>query len=72
MFLARALDSDGTAVTGAFVDWKTDHWRKGIVATDLTPTLDLGGLGIGTANVICGTDETGSVTVTARTIPLTA
>jgi hypothetical protein len=72
VFLARALDSDGTAVTGAFVNWKTDHWRKGIVATDLTPTLDLGGLGIGTANVICGTDDTGSVTVTARTIPLTA
>jgi hypothetical protein len=72
VILARALDSEDTQVTGAFVDWKTDDRHKGVTASALTPTLDLGDLGIGTANVLCGTDETGSTTVTARIIPLTA
>jgi hypothetical protein len=70
--LARALDREGTQVTGAFIDWKTDDRHSGITADVLTPTLDLGDLGVGTANVLCGTDETGTVTVTGRTIPLTA
>jgi len=70
--LARVLDSEGTAVAGAFVDWKTDDRHKGITADTLTPTLDLGGLGVGTANVLCGTDEAGTVAVTGRTVPLRA
>ncbi len=72
VILARAFDKEGTAVAGAFIDWKTDDRRRGIVADSPTPTLDMGNLGIVTANVLCGTDETGSVTVTAGTVPLTA
>ena len=72
VILARAFDSEGTEVTGAFIGWETDDSHKGIMAEKVTPTIDLGDLGIGTANVLCGTDETGTVTVTGRTMPLTA
>ncbi len=72
VILARALDSEDNEVTGAFIDWKTDDRDKGVTADSLTPTLDLGDLGVGTAIVLCGTDETGSVAVTGRIVPLTA
>ena len=70
--LARALDRDDTAVTGAFITWETDARHKGIIASALTPTLDLGDLGAGTANVLCGTDRPGRVTVTGAIVPLGA
>lgn len=72
VILARVLDSEGTAVTGAFIDWKTDGQRRGITAEPVTPTLDLGYLGLGTANVLCGSDETGALTVTGTVVPLGA
>ena len=72
MVFARAFDSEGTPVAGAFIGWKTDDPDKGIMAEKVTPTIDLGDLGIGTASVLCGTDKTGTVTVTGRTMPLTA
>jgi len=70
--LARVLDREGTAVAGAFIDWKTDGRRRGITAEAVTPTLDLGYLGLGTGAVLCGTDETGMLTVTGTIIPLRA
>jgi hypothetical protein len=72
VIFARAFDSEGTPVTGAFIGWETDDQHKGIMAENVTPTIDLGDLGVGTASVLCGTDETGTVTVTGRTMPLTA
>ena len=72
LVFARAFDSEGTPITGAFIGWKTDDQHKGIMAEKVTPTIDLGDLGVGTASVLCGTDETGTVTVTGRTMPLTA
>jgi hypothetical protein len=70
--LARVLDSEGTAVTGAFIDWKTDSRRRGITAEAVTPTLDFGYLGLGTGDVLCGADETGTLTVTGTIVPLGA
>jgi hypothetical protein len=70
--LARVLDSEGTAVTGAFIDWKTDSRRRGITAEAITPTLDFDYLGLGTGDVLCGTDETGTLTVTGTIVPLRA
>jgi hypothetical protein len=72
MILARALDREDTAVTGAFISWKTNARHEGIMASGLTPTLDLDDLGAGTANVLCGTDKPGSVTVTGAIVPLGA
>lgn len=68
--LARALDSEGSQVTGAFIGWETDDESKGIVADSPTITLDLGDLGSGAANIFCGADEPGTVKVTGTIIPL--
>lgn len=63
--LAIARDHDGNAVTGAIINWKTDDPHKAAMATGLTPTLDLGAFGFGAPNIICGTRDPGTVTVTA-------
>lgn len=64
--LARAYDIEGNAITGAVVNWSVDDEDMAIMATGLTPTLDLGGFGFGAPNIICGTDNPGTVTVTAE------
>ena len=67
--LAIAKDIEGNAVTGAIILWSTDDKNKGVMAAPLTPTLDLGSFGFGAPNILCGTVNTGTVTV-RRTSPL--
>jgi hypothetical protein len=64
--LTRVTDSDGQTLTGAFVEWLTDEEDRGIFATNLTPTLDLGTFGFGAPNIFCGVEETGQVVATAN------
>ena len=64
--LAVAKDIDGNAVTGAVINWETDDPDKAVMAAPLTPTLDLGSFGFGAPNIICGTTNTGTVTVRAE------
>ncbi len=63
--LAIASDIDGNAVTGVVINWETDDEDVGKMAAPLTPTLDLGAFGFGAPNIICGTMNPGTVTVTA-------
>lgn len=63
--VARVKDSEGTDITNAFVSWGVDDEDKAVTATDLTPTIDLGAFGFGAPNILCGTDEPGTVEVTA-------
>ena len=67
IIIARALDINGTAVTGAWFDWKVNDKTKAALAQPLTPTLDLGGFGKGAPNILCVPFDAapGSVTVTA-------
>ncbi|MEX2225841.1 MAG: invasin domain 3-containing protein [Dehalococcoidia bacterium] len=65
ILVARVADSDDRDVTGALVKWETDDPDIAIVAAPLTPTIDLGGFGIGAPNILCGTDDPGTVTITA-------
>ncbi len=76
--LAKALDSDGTEVAGALLSWDhtfkaapasfvlgdSAHIAlpQGGAASVLTPTFDLGALGIGFPQVICGRDTVGTIT----------
>ncbi len=63
--LAKVLDIEGNPITGAIVNWSTDDSKKSVMAATLTPTLDLGSFGFGAPNIICGTDDPGTATVTA-------
>lgn len=72
VIVARALDSDGNSVTGAFIRWKTDDRLKGSFAVPVTPTLDLAELEAVAPNVFCGGDDTGIVKVIADLVPLGA
>ncbi len=63
--LGIVKDSDGVAITGAFVLWDTDDNEKAIMAAPLTPTIDLGSFGFGAPNLICGTEKPGKVNVVA-------
>jgi hypothetical protein len=66
--LVRALDSDGTAITGAFIRWKSDAPDIGTTATGLTPTIDLGTFGLGAPNIACGTAIPGTFHLEALTL----
>jgi hypothetical protein len=68
IILAIVRDSDGIPVTNAFVEWSTDDENKAIIARPLTPTIDLGAFGFGAPNIICGTNEPGTVTVKAKIV----
>jgi hypothetical protein len=61
---AVAKDIDGTAVTGALVNWNTSDINVGVLAAPLTPTLDRGTFGVAAPNMLCGTASPGTVTVT--------
>jgi hypothetical protein len=62
--IARVSDSSDQDITSAWVDWKTADPDIGVFATDLTPTLNLGGFGFGAPNVFCGTKGPGTVKMT--------
>jgi hypothetical protein len=64
--LAVASDIDGTPITGAIVNWSTSDKNIGVMAAPLTPTLDLGSFGFGAPNMLCGTTNPGTVSVTAK------
>lgn len=63
IIIARALDDNDNQVAGVFIQWETSDPDRAVVATDVTPTLDLGSFGIGAPNIVCATDETGPVEV---------
>src|SRR4030042_3817242 len=62
---ATVTDSDGTEVTGALVAWEVDDEYKATTERALTPTL-ASALGPNAPNVLCGTADSGTVTVTAK------
>jgi len=64
--IAVAKDNDGTPVAGAIVNWTTSDDTLGVMAAPLEPTADLGSFGLGAPNVLCGTSNPGTVTVTGR------
>ncbi len=66
--VARAVDSDGTAIAGAWIIWSTNGSTDAVIAQPGTPTLDLGGFGFGAPNILCAVQgaSAGHVTVTAR------
>jgi hypothetical protein len=78
VIVAKAFDSDGNEVAGALLDWNlvfasaapipgfTEVSDTLAVAVPVTPTLDTGALGIGFPQFVCGLDEPGTVTLTAR------
>jgi hypothetical protein len=66
ILVARVADNDETNVTGALVKWTVSDPDIAIVAAPLTPTIDLGGFGIGAPNILCGTMDPGTVTITAE------
>jgi hypothetical protein len=77
VIIARALDSDGTALAGTLLNWNVPVGERaagggdprifgptpqGAVALPQTPTLDLGGdLGQGFPQFVCGYDEPGTL-----------
>jgi len=67
--IARVADSDENNITGAWVDWKTGNVLTGGFATNLTPTLNLGGFGFGAPNVFCGTRDPGVTPMTITVLP---
>lgn len=62
--VATVTDSDGTAITGGLVGFEVDDEYKATPARILTPTLD-SALGVNAPNVLCGTLNPGTVTITA-------
>jgi hypothetical protein len=66
LILVRALDSDGTEITSALLDWTVDDSDKATVFLGTTPTADLGAFGAGFPQAICGNKKTGTVKVTAK------
>lgn len=70
VLVARALDSNGDPVTGAWFKWSTSDDTMAVPAQPGTPTLDLGGFGLGAPNIICARQgaAAGQVTITARLV----
>lgn len=78
VIVARAVDIDGTAIAGAWINWTVDDAQhvparvsfdsEGILAQPETPTLNLGGFGYGAPNILCAHAGAvaGTITVTAR------
>jgi hypothetical protein len=64
--IARVSDNDDTNITASWITWDTSDHETAVVATDLTPTLDLGSFGFGAPNIICGTDAAGVVDLIAN------
>ena len=62
---AKVTDSDGTVVTGALVAWEVDDEYKATTAKPLTPSLE-SALGTNAPMLLCGTANSGTVTVTAK------
>ncbi len=62
---AIVTDDDGTPVTGGLVAFETDDENKATMAKPLTPTVDMQALGIGAPNTLCGTVDSGTITLTA-------
>jgi hypothetical protein len=64
---AVVKDSDGTPITGAMVAYEVESEAKdtAVTAMPLTPTLS-SPLGINSPNVICGDENTGEISVSAR------
>jgi hypothetical protein len=69
-FTVKIADDDGTALTGAMVEFTISNPDAGTVALPLAPSLDLtSSLGsIVAPNVFCGLEETGEVTLTGRIV----
>jgi hypothetical protein len=67
VLVARALDINGTAISGAWFKLTTSDPKEGVLALTEAPTLNLGGFGYGTPEILCAPvgAATGSVTVTA-------
>jgi hypothetical protein len=71
VLIATVTDDDGTPITGALVAFKLDDPDKAIFAlappkAPVTPSLDLQSLGLGAPNVLCGGEDPGKVTITAK------
>lgn len=70
VILAIVRDSDGTAVSQAFVEWSPVFGESKAeqvgVAAPLTPTIDLGAFGIGAPNMACGGEKAGKGVVVAE------
>ena len=67
VIVARALDINGTELSGAWFNFTVDDNSEAVVALPQAPTLNLGGFGYGAPNILCARDTApaGSVTVTA-------
>jgi hypothetical protein len=63
---AVLTDDDGTPVSGGLVAFETDDENKATMAKPLTPTVDMSSLGIGAPNTLCGTVDSGTITLTAK------
>jgi hypothetical protein len=61
---AKVTDSDGTVLTEALVDYESDDTHKAHLALPLVPTL-MSGLGIVSPDVVCGGEDSGTVTIRA-------
>ena len=68
VIVARALDIDGTAVSGAWMNMSVDDKTEGVLALSEAPTLNLGGFGFGAPTILCAPIDakTGTVTVKAQ------
>lgn len=77
IIVVKAYDGDDNEVVGALIEWDTpfvntasdpffDESDIAGVALSQTPTLDTGPLGIAFPQFLCGKDEPGTITLTAR------
>jgi hypothetical protein len=71
VLVAKALDDDGIEIAGALMGWDIvfgteSEADEGGVALPLTPTINTGALGNAFPQFICGGEEPGELTVTAR------
>src|SRR5207248_2023017 len=68
IIIARALDIDGNPITGAWFNWTIDDTSKAVIASPISPTLDLGSFGFGAPNIICAPASAlaGTITVKAQ------
>jgi hypothetical protein len=65
VIIARVSNSDGINIASAWVHWVVDDPDKADVPLPDTPTLDLGGFGVGAPQVVCGFKGSGTVKLTA-------
>jgi hypothetical protein len=68
VILARVKDEAGTDIASAWVNWTVNDDEMSMPALPDTPTLDLGGFGVGAPQVICGLDGSGVVEVTLNLV----